>query len=1304
MPKILYKILLPFLFLPLFNAVFAERFIFNVSDVLPGTTGSVRILDFSEEDKLPANYSRIINTGSDFRYQVYGENLGVDGYYKIVISIPDKVIAAYANNQKTFMSAVSVSITDLDEVTTLNFDASNTVTLSGQVVSRNSPSAGLTGIAVHLFEADSEHWVTKTYTDGSGNYKFAGVYKDVDYYVKAEDESAIYFPFYYTALNSAVTADMFGKTPITPGNSGRTDINISLYTQKSITGKVTDNNNAVIPGAEVAAFLAGSDYVYVNKTAASPNGEYALDVPAGFGYWIKAASANYFDTYYPAAYSDEEFVTVNAPSSNINIVLPLAVTISGRIDSEAMSDDTVTVAVFEPVGTVLKYITQITKNISASAPYAVPVPALGSARPFIVRASKAGHIDKYYANSYTPASANLLSISADASNIDIALPRSGALSGAISNGGSATINIFNNSDYSYFTDITASPNGTYSIALPAGVDFLVQAVSLNKMARYYNNKYDRAKAAAVSVNAGASKSGVNINLNDTVLVTGAVYVDGDTNAKLPGVTISAFVKNTDFEYVNEATTNAGGQYEIEIPQNSSVILRAETSGYDTQWYSSQEDSASASATELNSASGNVNFPLTAAGSITGNISNLSDAVTVTISAFVAGSAYELAGETVINGDGVYTLSVKPNKDIVLRAEALGRQTLWYDQKDTSANADILRLSPAGVTTNKDFDFSGRKDRLLTGNVLDRTGQPLAGVTVSAFIKDTDYATPTGTAITRTGDGGKFTLQFAPADVFLQAATDNEFIGFPTGTWYGSDSDEGKISSADVAAYLADAGNLTLVMDRHWIVRGSVSPDAAVELYSWPDTGKTWDYVAGIVTGGAYELRGTSDVKVFLRVSADGYVAYFYNDKHNVDALVTGNDRLSLVTMSIQTIPPVNLERGGVISGWVTANSGIVTISVQYAPNGEYFTSVTRDSSGEYVVDKIPSGSWLVYAEQSGCVSEYFGETNSTANARKIILASGASTQNIDIEIGPQWTISGNVKANGVDLAGAEIDVWRKLDGLWSPGDFIGKKLTDSDGNYLITGGYNAIDVYVRVSADGYELQYYDGQVSAASANPLHMTPGTNTTNINFSLQKVWKIAGAVKENAGGLSGVRVVLYQHPNTENIIAQTISGAGGYYEIVSINEQSIKDINLGLCYAKDGYVTQNTAAFFTVVFGSVEYRPDVLLALIAPPVEPLPPGKKIEDTIISGPNPANPDDGPIHIGFILDGHYRVRVKVYTIGGELVYQDDRRFPPGYGEFVWDGDNLYRQKLPNGVYLGYVEVDTGGKKLRKVLKIAILR
>jgi hypothetical protein len=601
-----------------------------------------------------------------------------------------------------------------------------------------------------------------------------------------------------------------------------------------------------------------------------------------------------------------------------------------------------------------------------------------------------------------------------------------------------------------------------------------------------------------------------------------------------------------------------------------------------------------------------------------------------------------------------------------------------------------------VGTTKDavnFDFAGHKQWLIAGVVTDMDGIPLGGLSVNVFVKDSDYAGPDGGSV-QTGVDGIFSLQIAPTgNLILQVITANQYIGYPTGTYYKENA-SGVISSADATllAYTAGDQNISFKVDRFWLVRGAVTPkdiEAVIDMYEYDGADIDWAKNKGWVTAdanGAYEIRGTGNVTVNIRAATGNYIAKEIN-------------QASLRPENTYT-HNFNLTLGASISGWVTANgSGTVTISAQDI-DGRWETFVTRDGAGAYTIPRVPAGAWLVYAQQGNCVAEYYGETTSTKNAVRINLTAGQTTDNINIEIDREWTIEGYVKksSDNSPIQDAEVDVWRSLEPSW---DFIGRAKTNASGYYIVTGGYNNVDVYVRVSVNGYETQYYDGKYIAAGANTINMLPGDNKTDVNFILHKVWKVAGNVKDEHGNLlDGAKVSLIDYSNTQNILDIYTTNASGEYQFVSSVNAAAPQ--LFLLVEKDAYVPSSSAAFSVSLGDNVNIY--FVLPLLAPPVHPLPAGQSVLDTVRSGPNPADPEKGPIHIGFILDGTARVRVKVYTLGGEMVFQDDQHFPAGYGEFVWSGTNLYDRRLPNGVYLAYEEIDTGQENLRKVLKIAILR
>ena len=93
-----------------------------------------------------------------------------------------------------------------------------------------------------------------------------------------------------------------------------------------------------------------------------------------------------------------------------------------------------------------------------------------------------------------------------------------------------------------------------------------------------------------------------------------------------------------------------------------------------------------------------------------------------------------------------------------------------------------------------------------------------------------------------------------------------------------------------------------------------------------------------------------------------------------------------------------------------------------------------------------------------------------------------------------------------------------------------------------------------------------------------------------------------------------------------------------------------------------------------------------------------------VLSAPNPFNPDDGVAHIGYQLNKTAEVELYIYSVNGDLVHSEKQTSTSGYSEFVWDGDAEWGDVVENGGYLAYVIADAGGKKVKKLIKIAVLR
>lgn len=103
-----------------------------------------------------------------------------------------------------------------------------------------------------------------------------------------------------------------------------------------------------------------------------------------------------------------------------------------------------------------------------------------------------------------------------------------------------------------------------------------------------------------------------------------------------------------------------------------------------------------------------------------------------------------------------------------------------------------------------------------------------------------------------------------------------------------------------------------------------------------------------------------------------------------------------------------------------------------------------------------------------------------------------------------------------------------------------------------------------------------------------------------------------------------------------------------------------------------------------------------------------------LLSAPNPFNPrsvnvNDQQAHITYYLAEQADVELRIYSISGELLKSEKvakGQFggQAGYNELVWNGKNRWGEEVANGVYLGYLIVDTGSRKTKGKVKIAILK
>lgn len=223
-------------------------------------------------------------------------------------------------------------------------------------------------------------------------------------------------------------------------------------------------------------------------------------------------------------------------------------------------------------------------------------------------------------------------------------------------------------------------------------------------------------------------------------------------------------------------------------------------------------------------------------------------------------------------------------------------------------------------------------------------------------------------------------------------------------------------------------------------------------------------------------------------------------------------------------------------GVAVAGQTASTYVVQAADQGHSISCQVTASNGggEYAILGLPSGSYKVefYPLESNYISQYF-----TANPVSVTAPSVAGGVNAEMHAGGQ--ISGKVSSAETHVEIANIYVCAEAE--ISPKEFAGGcTLTNSAGEYTIgglpTGSYA---VEFRPFEEGrYLSQTYE-------ANPVSVTVGSTTPNINAALTTGGHVSGRVTAESGGgaIVGAEVCAYEPTGHFFAGCGTTNGNGEY-----------------------------------------------------------------------------------------------------------------------------------------------------------------
>jgi len=476
-------------------------------------------------------------------------------------------------------------------------------------------------------------------------------------------------------------------------------------------------------------------------------------------------------------------------------------------------------------------------------------------------------------------------------------------------------------------------------------------------------------------------------------------------------------------------------------------------------------------------------------------------------------------------DGTYLIDGLPAGDswTVYFSDPSGGYTAeWYDDAEDQGSATAVSVIAGSSTSGIDAVLAAAGG--ITGRVTDGAGDPIDGVSVSAWLPGSSVSASQGTT---EADGTYSVGGLSTANYVLQFSA---LDGLHQTEWYDDAADMGSATAVSVTAgsivsginaVLADAG---MVAGHVTDVDGNplqgitvwVSDPMITSTVGQASTGSDGAYSVGALAEGSYAVR--------FYDSSGTYTEELYDDQPWWE-----RDTATLVTVTAGSvssgIDAVMAETGSITGRVTDGTNGIGNIEVTAymlqssasdLPIGDAYTN----ANGTYTIAGPPgliAGDYQVrFRDPSGVFAEEWYAT-------PVTVVPGVATSGVDAvlaqETSSTGSISGTVTEEGTGTPISSIVVWAyDLSGDWV--DYVSPS---SDGTYSI-GGLAPGDYKVEFTDRAMKLgdepsgiyidEWYDDAANFDSADTISVVAGATTT-VNAQLTVGGSITGQVTAEGTG---------------------------------------------------------------------------------------------------------------------------------------------------------------------------------------------
>jgi hypothetical protein len=504
-----------------------------------GGTGAEGVcVDAAGNGVSTSSVSEVAITGSTGTYTVLGLTAGTYTveFYSGCGGSTDYA-AQYYNDQPTFATAASVTVTGTSDTPGINATMQLAGAISGTVLTASG--LGLPGLCVQAFTTTSLAGQATTGADGAYTITdlAAGTYT-VQFIAQGCGQFGGYPTQWYDnqLLVGGTPANVTVTSGITTGSINDTVLSLS----GSISGQVTDSGGTGLGGICVVAIGSGSFSGDGNTATSQPNGDYTITGLAADTYNVEyypgefcGNNGNYQQQFYDnqplGSSTPPTTVVLSTPSgmaaTGINDALAAGGTISGTVTDATTSASLAGVCVSASGGSTGDFATGQT---GANGSYTLVGLATDSYTVAFATSTGCGNNGPYAAQFYdnvaSIGSATPVSVTAPqaVTGIDDALQYAypvGSISGTVTSGSSGVggicVALVSQSGPVVATGVT-SGTGSYQIALQAtGTYSVVFFSGCGNLGNYDTEFYGNGltfPGNSVTINSGANTPNVNANL------------------------------------------------------------------------------------------------------------------------------------------------------------------------------------------------------------------------------------------------------------------------------------------------------------------------------------------------------------------------------------------------------------------------------------------------------------------------------------------------------------------------------------------------------------------------------------------------------------------------------------------------------------------------------------------------------------------------------------------------------------------------------------------------------------------------